>query len=229
MTMTVNVEKHPSKNFGELFWRPVALYPDKTVIRQGEVSLTYAELDARTQQVAAALARLGIGRDDKVMLLMTNDYRFVESLFGIIRIGAVAVPANIKLGNDALIYIAEHSDSRVLIAHEELADKAQAIHDGAANIERTLLVDGDMPGMLRLRNAARRRTRRFHDGGSRRRRCGDDDVHIRIDRQAQGLPTQPREQVVDGALQHARDDARAVPTARSSSAPCTTPTHSGAA
>ena len=148
MTMTVNVEKHPSKNFGELFWRPVALYPDKTVIRQGEVSLTYAELDARTQQIAAALARLDIGRDDKVMLLMTNDYRFVESLFGIIRIGAVAVPANIKLGNDALIYIAEHSDSRILIAHEELADKAQAIHDGAANIERTLLVDGDMPGML---------------------------------------------------------------------------------
>ena len=113
----MTVEKHPSKNFGELFWRPVMLYPDKVVIEQGEVSLTYAELEARTQQVAAALSRLGVGRDDKVMLLMTNDYRFVETLFGIIRIGAVAVPANIKLGNDNLIFIAEHSDSRILIAH----------------------------------------------------------------------------------------------------------------
>ena len=94
------------------------------------------------------MTRLGIRRDDKVMLLMTNDYRFVETLFGIIRIGAVAVPANIKLGNDNLIFIAEHSDSRILIAHEELLDKAQAVQNGAANIEDTLLVDGDVPGML---------------------------------------------------------------------------------
>ena len=144
----MTVEKHPSKNFGELFWRPVLLYPDKIVIEQGEVSLTYAELEARTQQVAAALTRLGISRDDKVMLLMTNDYRFVETLFGIIRIGAVAVPVNIKLGNDNLIFIAEHSDSRILIAHEELLDKAQAVQNGAANIEHTLLVDGNIPGML---------------------------------------------------------------------------------
>ena len=144
----MTVEKHPSRNFGELFWRPVLLYPDKVVIEQSEVSLTYAELEARTQQVAAALSRLGIGRDDKVMLLMTNNYRFVETLFGIIRIGAVAVPANIKLGNDNLIFIAEHSDSRVLIAHEELSDKAQAIQNGAANIEHTLLVDGSIPGAL---------------------------------------------------------------------------------
>ena len=144
----MTVEKHASKNFGELFWRPVILRPDKIVIEQGEVSLTYAELESRTQQAAAALSRLGVGRDDKVMLLMANDYRFAETLFGIIRIGAVAVPANIKLGNDNLAYIADHSDSRVLIAHEELSDKARAIQSGASNIEHTILVDGDIPGML---------------------------------------------------------------------------------
>ena len=126
----MTVEKHPSKNFGELFWRPVMLYPDKVVIEQGEVSLTYAELEARTQQVAAALSRLGIGRDDKVMLLMTNDYRFVETLFGIIRIGAVAVPANIKLGNDNLIFIAEHSDSRILIAHRNCRTRRRRSRTG---------------------------------------------------------------------------------------------------
>ena len=144
------------------------LYPDKVVIEQGEVSLTYAELEARTQQVAAALSRLGIGRDDKVMLLMTNDYRFVETLFGIIRIGAVAVPANIKLGNDNLIFIAEHSDSRILIAHEELSDKAQAIQNGAVNIEHTLLVDGDsIPGacLTTKPSLAAERDRLYHGAG----------------------------------------------------------------
>ena len=144
----MSVEKHPSRNFGELFWRPVMLHPDKVVIRQGDVALTYAELEARAQRLAAALSRLGIGRGDKVLLMMPNDYRYVESLFGIIRLGAVAVPVNIKLGGDSLIYIAEHSDSRILIAHDELVDKAQAIQSGAANIEHTLLVGGGMPGAL---------------------------------------------------------------------------------
>lgn len=167
----MTVEKHSSGNFGELFWRPVLLYPDKVVIEQGEVSLTYAALEERTQQLAAALSRLGIGRDDKVMLLMTNDYRFVESLFGIIRIGAVAVPANIKLGNDNLIYIAEHSDSRILIAHEELADKAQAVQDGAANIEHTLLVGGSMPDMLDYESLIAEET-----GGFTTAQVADDDV-----------------------------------------------------
>ncbi len=144
----MQVEKHPSKNFGELFWRPVMLYSDKVVIQQGDASLTYAELETRTQNLASALSQLGIGKDDKVMLLMTNDYRFVESLFGIIRIGAVAVPANIKLGNDSLIYIAEHSDSSILIAHEDLADKAQAIQNGASNIGHTIIVGESLPDTL---------------------------------------------------------------------------------
>ena len=144
----MSVPKHPSGNFGELFWRPAMLYPDKVVIQQGDVALTYAQLESRAQKLAAALSRLGIRKGDKVLLLMPNDYRYVESLFGIIRLGAVAVPVNIKLGGDSLIYIAEHSDSRILIAHRELADKAQAIQRGAANIERTLLVEGSMPGAL---------------------------------------------------------------------------------
>ena len=142
----MSVTKHQSNNFGELFWRPVILSPDKVVIEQGATVLTYAELEERTRRTAALMSAAGIGRGDKVLLLMTNDFRFVECLFGVLRAGAIAVPVNIKLGAEALIYIAEHSDSKLQIAHIDLADKATAIRENAPAIETTLAVGGDLPG-----------------------------------------------------------------------------------
>ena len=66
----MSVPKHPSRNFGELFWRAALLYPNKIAIRQGDAALTYAVLEDRTQRVAALLQRLGIARGDKALLLM---------------------------------------------------------------------------------------------------------------------------------------------------------------
>ncbi len=113
-------------NFGELFWRAARLYPDKVVIEQGDVTVTYAQLEARAQRVARMVSERGIGMGDKVMLLLPNDYRFAEILFGVVRTGAIAVPANIKLGMDTLSYIAAHSDSKLLIGHADLIDKIAA-------------------------------------------------------------------------------------------------------
>jgi acyl-CoA synthetase (AMP-forming)/AMP-acid ligase II len=142
----MSVTMAPSSNFGDLFWRPVKLYPGKTAIHQGSHNLTYAQLEQRTRQAARLLHEQGIGHGDKVLMLMTNDFRFVECLFGILRTGAVAVPLNIKLGSDALIYVSQHSDARLLIAHADLLDKAQAIRAEAKNITSALLIGGSAQG-----------------------------------------------------------------------------------
>lgn len=132
-------------NFGELFWRPVRLTPNKIAIEQGDVRLTYAQLEARTQRVASLLSARGIGRGDKVMLLLPNDYRFAEILFGTVRTGAVAVPANIKLGMDTLAYIAEHSDSTLLIGHADLADKVAPLRDKSI-FREIIMLNGGLDG-----------------------------------------------------------------------------------
>lgn len=135
-----------SNNFGEIFWRPVRLYPEKIAIQQGDHALTYHELEERTRQAAGLLHTHGIRRGDKVLMLMTNDFRFVECLFGILRTGAIAVPMNIKLGSDALIYVAQHSDASLLITHADLLDKAQDIRAQAQNVAAALLVGGEAAG-----------------------------------------------------------------------------------
>src|SRR5713101_8186694 len=133
-------------NFGELFWKAVRLSPDKVAIEQDDVTLTYAQLEDRTARVAGLLRGLGVGRDDKVLLMFPNDWRFAECLFGPLRLGAVSVPANIKLGVEALTYIAQHSDSTVLIGHIDLKEKVKAVQAGSPNLRQVLVVGGEIPG-----------------------------------------------------------------------------------
>src|SRR2546428_13433544 len=97
--------------FGELFWKAVKLYPHKVAIEQGDITLTYAQLEDRTARVAGLLRGLGVGRSDKVLLMLPNDWRFAECIFGTLRLGAVSVPANVKLDVAALNYIAPISDA----------------------------------------------------------------------------------------------------------------------
>ena len=64
---------------------------------------------------------------EPVLLLLPNDWRFIECLLGVMRAGGVATPLNVKLGDEALRYIAGHSEARIVIAHEELAARADGL------------------------------------------------------------------------------------------------------
>lgn len=130
-------------NFGELAQRAALLYPDKVVIEQGDLELTYGELERRTRQVAALLAREGVGRGERVLILLANDLRFPEILLGTLRAGAIAVPVNIKLGAGQLAYIADHSESVAVIGQREFVDSLPAY-------QRTFVVGDDYDDAVAL-------------------------------------------------------------------------------
>ena len=143
-------------NLGYLFDTALALTPSKPAVFQGETVLTYADLDARTNRMANALAALGVTAGDRVALLFNNDFRFLETLFGAMRLGAVAVPLNIRMGDEALRYVAEDSEATVLVANAALADRGRML---AAQIPAIKHVDPDGPAWTRagLRDRAGRR------------------------------------------------------------------------
>jgi long-chain acyl-CoA synthetase len=130
-------------NFGELTLRAATLYPDKTALIQGNIELTYGELEERTQRAAALFSSVGVRRDVAVVLLFPNDWRFAECLLGVLRAGGVAIPANIKLGSDTLAYLAGHSEATVLVVHADLLDKGRELLARAPTIEHTLVVSGE--------------------------------------------------------------------------------------
>src|SRR5215813_9969229 len=128
-------------NFGDVLWRALRLYPDKPAIEQATLSLTWTDVDRRASRLARVLTGYGVGRGDRVLLMLHNDARFAECLLAVLRTGGVAVPANIKLGPDTLAYIARHSDAVALIGHAELADKVEHVRARTPALRTSLLMD----------------------------------------------------------------------------------------
>jgi long-chain acyl-CoA synthetase len=127
-------------NIGRLIDDAVTLTPDRPALVAGDVSLTYRELAERAARVAAGLRGLGVRPGDVVALALGNDWRFVECVLGTARVGAVSLLVNVKLGGDTLAYIADHSDARVVVATEALAERADALRAGGAAVEHVVAV-----------------------------------------------------------------------------------------
>ena len=85
---------------------------------------TYADLDRRSDQLAAALARLGIARGDRVALLAPNCAEYFELQFACGRLGAIMLPLNWRLTVPELEYILGDSSPRLLIHDKSYAPQA---------------------------------------------------------------------------------------------------------
>src|SRR5690242_13987569 len=130
------------ENLGHLFDVPLRLTPDAVAVIQDETTLTYRQLEERVCRTANALAPLGIGVGTRVALMFGNDWRFLEAFFAPMRLGAVSVPLNIRMGDDALAYVLEDAEARVLIAGRDQAERARAL---AGRTEALVHVMADGP------------------------------------------------------------------------------------
>nr|WP_179282797.1 long-chain fatty acid--CoA ligase [Rhodococcus sp. 15-1154-1] len=95
-------------------------FPESVAIRHRERSETYRTLNEHVDNVARQLAGLGISSGARVGILMHNSIDMVETLFGALRIAAIAVPINFRLTAAEIAYIVEDSGLTVLVVDPEL-------------------------------------------------------------------------------------------------------------
>lgn len=134
-------------NLGHLFHVPLTLTPDQPAVFQGDMVLTYAELDARCNRMANALEALGVRAGDRVALMFGNDFRFLESLFGPMRLGAVPVPLNTRMGDEALRYVIDDAEAILVVANSAMAERAARVVAPLRRV-RHLIVEADVPGAV---------------------------------------------------------------------------------
>uniref|UniRef100_UPI003D765FBC amino acid adenylation domain-containing protein n=1 Tax=Streptomyces wuyuanensis TaxID=1196353 RepID=UPI003D765FBC len=82
----------PDGTLPELFQAQVARTPDALALVDGEAELTYAELDRHVQQLVHGLAALGIGRGDRVALLLDGWLDQISLTIALVHVGAAFVP-----------------------------------------------------------------------------------------------------------------------------------------
>ena len=131
-------------NFGDLAYVPMRAFPERPAVIQGNVTLTYGDLDARMKRVANLLRALDVQAGRRVALLFPNEWPFVELCFGAMRAGAVPVPLNVRAGYETLRYCVEHSDAEVLVASQALLEQAVRLREDVPAV-RTLVVTGAPP------------------------------------------------------------------------------------
>lgn len=146
----------PSANtLGQILHRTARRSPSSTALRCGEISWTYAELDSRVRRASAGLARLGIGKGDRVAVLSLNSQDFVVVRFAIARLGAVVVPVNFMLRPHEIAYILQHSEAKLLFVDGGFAETACAAMALGTAVETLVWLAGEAStsppeGMLTL-------------------------------------------------------------------------------
>src|SRR5437764_10052489 len=81
---------------------------------------TYAEAFARGRRLAAALARLGVKRGDRVATLCWNHTRHFEAYMALPRMGAVLHTLNLRLHDDEVADIVAHAEDAAVIVDASL-------------------------------------------------------------------------------------------------------------
>jgi len=130
--------------------------PDKTAIIDHEGSvITYRQLADSADRVAAVLHSCGIRKGDSVAYLGENSPAFLQTMFGVVQLGAVFVPVNTRLAVPEIVHVLTDSGARVLIHDDELADRASqsAGLAGTARVISTGEGTPDRPGLAALMRA----------------------------------------------------------------------------
>ena len=100
----------------------------------------YASAHARMQQLANALARLGMKPGDRIGSLAWNTHRHFEMFYGVSGAGAVLHTINPRLFADQLVYIINHAEDRLLFVDAATLPVVEAIAPRLTTIERYVMM-----------------------------------------------------------------------------------------
>ncbi len=114
-------------NLGKMLTESAEQFAGNNAVIFGDKKITYRELDRAACALGSHLRSLGIGRGDKVALMLPNCPEFVISYFAVQKIGGVAVTLNVQSTPYELRHLLGNSDTRCLITQEALAKRFEEI------------------------------------------------------------------------------------------------------
>lgn len=93
-------------------------FADRLAIRLDDGSVTYSDVDRLTAGFARALNAVGVGREDRVLLVLPDGPDYVAALFATMSLGAVVVMLNPDLTKDSMRAIAAKAEARAAVVDD---------------------------------------------------------------------------------------------------------------
>jgi O-succinylbenzoic acid--CoA ligase len=136
--------ERPRSTF-DLLANAVRSNPDGEAIAFGGERLTYREFAQLVDGWTDHLRQLGIARGDRVAMLLGNGLAFAAVFFATQKLGAIAVPINVREQTPGLVYMLSHCGARVLVHERELTDRLPAA-SAAPDLQHRVALASDAPG-----------------------------------------------------------------------------------
>ncbi|MCR9278638.1 MAG: AMP-binding protein [Pseudomonadaceae bacterium] len=123
-------------------------FPDKPAIIHSQTgeSVSFGELNSRSNQLAHLLHADGLRRGDHIAIFMENHLRYFEICWAALRSGLYITTVNRYLTNEEAGYIIDNCEAKALITSKRLEEIAVSLPEFAPNCQRWLMLDGTAEG-----------------------------------------------------------------------------------
>jgi fatty-acyl-CoA synthase len=117
--------------------RTALTYPDRLSVIHGDKRYTWQQTYGRCRQLASALAKHGVKKGDTVAVMAANTPELYEAHFGVPMVGAVLNALNIRLDADAIAFILNHGEAKVLFTDREFS---KVIKEALGKVDHDVMV-----------------------------------------------------------------------------------------
>jgi fatty-acyl-CoA synthase len=140
-------------NFSEFLGVILKSFGKHPVIIRGDEVITYKEFDERTNQLARAMLRLGVKRDENVGLAEFNTPEFMEVTAAAWKIAARSIPLNFRFKEWELKYIIDDAEMSAIFFNEELIERVKNIRPELKSVRQYVIIGGQKEkGMVNYRD-----------------------------------------------------------------------------
>ena len=135
-------------NLGQILKVNARKFPNTVVLKDSKRSFTYPETNKRVNRLSHSLLSLGLEKGDKVAVFLENCIEIVEIYLACAKTGLVIVPINFRLIDKDVEYIANNSDAKAFIVHDEFAPMIDTIKPNLKGIkpERFIVIGSETEG-----------------------------------------------------------------------------------
>jgi len=133
-------------NLSQIIEKHINRIPRSLAVISETTKYTWQEFNRQVNKMGNALTKLGVRKGDRVAVCLPNSPEYLVTYFGIVKIGAIAVPFNVMFKSEEIKYIINNSEAKLLISFDgETMNKVLETRDEIPTLEKVVLLGESSP------------------------------------------------------------------------------------
>lgn len=122
-------------------WEAIAVaQPDLPALVQGERVISWSQMDARADALAAHMLASGVGHQAKVAGYLYNGPEYLETYFAAFKAGLAPVNTNYRYGPEEIVYLFDNADAEAVVFHAGFTDLLEKIRGRLPKVKAWIAV-----------------------------------------------------------------------------------------